>query len=429
MSDNSANLSLPYILPSQAQKHVTHNEGMRRLDALVQLSVISASETSPPASPSEGDRYILPNSSTGAWAGQDGKIAVYEQNNWAYYTPRSGWTAWIADIGEQRVYDGTSWALTTAPANFQNLEYVGISTTADTINRLAVSSEATLLSHASAGHQLKINKAADTDTASLLFQTNWAGRAEMGTVADDNFTIKVSNDGNNFREAISIDNSSGAVRFPNGIDPDRTLPAGLTMGGGTDWWGPADPFTAVYSSGSSLSLSQNRVYFAAFYVDRPLQLLGGFVSLNVASSTAGAVLRCGVYNLGTPNGDNWDVGGLVADFGTLPATSAENKIFDLSTPVIVQKGWYLTAVGVNGAAAKARYARWLEPGTSRFYPRGSGSSCYPASIAPQPYLYENSSSSEIANGFPGSWSNNPVTTTSTTNNWIFQMVTPKWRFV
>lgn len=31
--DSSPNLQLPYIMPSQAQKHVTHNEALRTLDA------------------------------------------------------------------------------------------------------------------------------------------------------------------------------------------------------------------------------------------------------------------------------------------------------------------------------------------------------------------------------------------------------------
>ena len=34
--NETANLSLPYILASQAQKHVTHNEAIRALDCLVQ---------------------------------------------------------------------------------------------------------------------------------------------------------------------------------------------------------------------------------------------------------------------------------------------------------------------------------------------------------------------------------------------------------
>ena len=35
MTDTSSNLKLPFILPSQAQKHVTHNEALQILDALV----------------------------------------------------------------------------------------------------------------------------------------------------------------------------------------------------------------------------------------------------------------------------------------------------------------------------------------------------------------------------------------------------------
>ena len=40
MSDATTNLLLPYILAAQAQKHVTHNEALRLLDGLVQLSVL-----------------------------------------------------------------------------------------------------------------------------------------------------------------------------------------------------------------------------------------------------------------------------------------------------------------------------------------------------------------------------------------------------
>jgi len=38
MSDATTNLALPYILAAQAQKHVTHNEALRLLDGIVQLS-------------------------------------------------------------------------------------------------------------------------------------------------------------------------------------------------------------------------------------------------------------------------------------------------------------------------------------------------------------------------------------------------------
>ncbi|MBS2268064.1 DUF2793 domain-containing protein, partial [Salmonella enterica subsp. enterica serovar Typhimurium] len=55
--DQTPNLQLPYIAPSQAQKHVTHNEAIRALDALVQLCVASRTLKEPPAEPREGNRY------------------------------------------------------------------------------------------------------------------------------------------------------------------------------------------------------------------------------------------------------------------------------------------------------------------------------------------------------------------------------------
>ncbi|MDH7784875.1 hypothetical protein QBD01_000875 [Ochrobactrum sp. 19YEA23] len=73
--DETPNLKLPYILPSQAQKHVTHNEALRLLDAVVNLSVKSRKHTAPPVMPSAGVRYIVVSPATGAWSGKNGMIA------------------------------------------------------------------------------------------------------------------------------------------------------------------------------------------------------------------------------------------------------------------------------------------------------------------------------------------------------------------
>ena len=45
--DTSVILSLPYLLPSQAQKHVTHNAALRLLDMAVQTTVVMTTITSP----------------------------------------------------------------------------------------------------------------------------------------------------------------------------------------------------------------------------------------------------------------------------------------------------------------------------------------------------------------------------------------------
>ena len=201
MPDTSTILSLPLILPAQAQKHVTHNEALRLLDIIVQLAVLDRSLATPPAA-AAGDRYIVPAAATGAWAGQTGKIAFYEDGVWQFITPRAGWQAWVADEAAMAAFNGTAWAtFSEVPLSVGRL---GVSATADATNRLAISSPATLLNNAGAGHQVKVNKAAATDTASLLFQSGFSGRAEMGTMGSDDFGIKVSPDGSAFFTALTV---------------------------------------------------------------------------------------------------------------------------------------------------------------------------------------------------------------------------------
>jgi len=52
--DERTNRLLPYILAAQAQRHVSHNEALRRLEALVQLAVVDRDPDTPPAAPDEG---------------------------------------------------------------------------------------------------------------------------------------------------------------------------------------------------------------------------------------------------------------------------------------------------------------------------------------------------------------------------------------
>ncbi|KUP90574.1 DUF2793 domain-containing protein [Tritonibacter horizontis] len=109
MSDTTTNLLLPYILAAQGQKHVTHNEALRILDGLVQLSVLDRDLTAPPGSPADGDRYIVASGGTGDWAGWDLNVALFTDGAWLRLPPRTGWRAWVEDEGLLLVYDGAGW--------------------------------------------------------------------------------------------------------------------------------------------------------------------------------------------------------------------------------------------------------------------------------------------------------------------------------
>ena len=159
MPDISHALSLPLIQPSQAQKHVTHNEALRILDAVVQLVVIAADQSGPPTAPQSGDRYIVAPSGVGAWLGHDGDIAVYADAAWSFITPLPGWTAQVLAPQSAVLFDAVlGWQ--TVSTTLENTAELGINATADPTNRLSVSAPATLLNHEGAGHQLKINNAA-----------------------------------------------------------------------------------------------------------------------------------------------------------------------------------------------------------------------------------------------------------------------------
>lgn len=82
MPDIFPTLSLPYLLPSQAQKHVTHNEALQLLDVAVQTSVVDRDRAEPPGSPAVGDCHIVAAGASGGWAGQTGKIAQYNGTDW-----------------------------------------------------------------------------------------------------------------------------------------------------------------------------------------------------------------------------------------------------------------------------------------------------------------------------------------------------------
>ena len=310
--DTTTNLQLPFIAAAQAQKHVTHNEALRGLDAVVHLMILDKDLAAPPSSPAEGARYIVAGSATGAWVGEEGKIAAWQDGVWAFYAPREGWLAWAADEDTLYIYTGSAWTgfavdlgdvvddttpqlggaldangfnigfddatgitddagneqlvfrktasavnqvgLTNAATgnapriaaegndtniNLQlrgkgtgciDVDKVGINASADATNRLSMNSPASLFNHAGNGHQVKVNKNAAGDTASFLFQTNFSGRAEIGTTGDDHFHFKVSPNGSAWTEALVI-NTAGNVLLGGTANPASAAKALVIFNG------------------------------------------------------------------------------------------------------------------------------------------------------------------------------------------------------
>lgn len=219
--DDTTRLALPLVAPAQAQKHVTVNEAFTRLDGLVQAAVMGTG-SAPPGSPEEGECWIVGAAPTGDWQGWAGDLALFAAGGWLRLRAREGWRVWDMGAQAMQLRRAEGWGpmetggLDAGALAEGVLERLGVATGSDSVNRLAVAGDATLLTHAGGGHQLKINKAAPGDTASLLYQTGWSGRAEMGLAGDDDFAVKVSPDGAAWHTALRVERATGQVVTPAG---------------------------------------------------------------------------------------------------------------------------------------------------------------------------------------------------------------------
>ena len=221
--DQSPNLELPYISPAQAQKHVTHNEALQILDVVIQASVKSTELGSPPTEPERGDRYIISNTASGDWSGKTEQIAAFQDGGWIFVQPALGWLVHDQNTNTLLQFTDDGWTgvgdqIANSISSLQNLLALGVGTTADATNKIAVSSQASLFTHAGDDHRLVINKAEENDTAAFLLQSNYNGHAEIGLTGSNDLAVKVSADGSNFIDAINIDRSSGKVSFPEGLN-------------------------------------------------------------------------------------------------------------------------------------------------------------------------------------------------------------------
>jgi len=330
MSEVSAILALPYLQPAQAQKHVTHNEALRRLDVLVQLTVFDRDRETPPAAPAEGARHIVGPGASGVWAGHSGEIAVFLDGVWDFVIPQPGWQSSVLDEGTALVWTGTDW---TAP--LADLPLLGINTTADATNRLAVAAPATLLSHAGAGHQLKVNKAAVGDTGSLMFQTGFSGRAEIGLAGSDDFSVKVSADGSAWVTALTARAADGRISQPAGLSVGAGTAAlpGLTFDG--------DPDTGLTSpAADQIGLSAGgvqRALLSTTTLQVNLPLTGTAVTQSVADTTAGRLMKVGDFGLGVSQGATSND----ANLTITPSLNRRLTISGLNMPVVNAFGWSL----------------------------------------------------------------------------------------
>lgn len=86
----TSRFALPLLAVAQAQKEVTHNEALTRLDALIHPAIEAGPLAVPPSDPANGQCWIVGAAPTGAWADQENALALWTAGGWRFVPPREG---------------------------------------------------------------------------------------------------------------------------------------------------------------------------------------------------------------------------------------------------------------------------------------------------------------------------------------------------
>ena len=207
-------LSLPFLQAGQALKNITHNEALQRLDTGLYLSCSNMAADNLPADPVEGHAYVISQTPDGSLMDRIGHIGVYVSSRWAWFIPKSGWVLWDETGATLRVFDGSDWAASFSESQAETLPFLGLNAAASADQRLSISSASSLFNHDGDSHRLTLNRASEADTASVIFQTNFGGGAELGLTGAGGFSLKISSDDGAFAEKMSASESYPGILSP-----------------------------------------------------------------------------------------------------------------------------------------------------------------------------------------------------------------------
>ena len=123
-------LKINLMSESILQKEVLFNEAVLIIDAIISGQVL-AIQSSPPATPSDGQVYIVGVSPTGAWSGKVNQIAYY-YNGWQYFTAPNPYQVYVINTASYYTWNGTAWvAGTLMPFAISNATDAAISSPTD----------------------------------------------------------------------------------------------------------------------------------------------------------------------------------------------------------------------------------------------------------------------------------------------------------
>lgn len=109
MSDETPRLKLPQLVSLQEATTETWNEALAQIDALSDLCLLGQYINTPPASPADGDAYLIGGAPSGLWTGYAYKIAAARDGVWRFYQPFNGLKAYVLPTATLIVFTASGW--------------------------------------------------------------------------------------------------------------------------------------------------------------------------------------------------------------------------------------------------------------------------------------------------------------------------------
>lgn len=243
----SARLGITELADTQSDRSETVNEAIAKLEAGAALfGARSLGDNAPPASPVEGDIYVLGGSPTGAWSGHGEAVAVYYNAAWLFLPPLAGMIAYAFDEDAFYYYDDTgtwvvlpgSGTITAAVVTFgpTGRAYVTSTNVQEAIEDLddvigAYDVPMSFAGNPTAGQLLGKTMI----VRDVVFPANFSGAVgHVGTNPGSTYAIDIQDDG------VSIGTASistgGAFTFTTTSGTAKTVAAGSRL----EWYAPAN---------------------------------------------------------------------------------------------------------------------------------------------------------------------------------------------